>query len=134
MKIIIIKITSFLIAFLVLLSTFSFTVDTHYCGNTLVSVSYTSQSEVCENDINGDFSVKMKNCCSIEIQKIEGQDELQVHASQKLETTRQQLTTDQFTSYGCTCIEQSFKHLYCKDAFLTNPPINYQVLYQSFLI
>lgn len=134
MKIIITKIASFSLAFLVLFSTFSFSVDSHYCGNTLIDISYVSDAKVCKSEMKDNFSIKMKDCCSIEIQKVEGQDELQIHYSKELETTKQQLKLTQLISYGFIFIEESSKHIFYKDFSSIGIPINYQVLYQSFLI
>ena len=88
------KITSFLIAFLVLFSTFSFTVDRHYCEGSLIAISYTGEVEVCKSDTKDGFSIKIKGCCSNEVHTIEGQDELQIHASKKLATKEQFVAAD----------------------------------------
>ncbi len=50
MKQILHKIASIFLAVIVLFSTFSFTVDSHYCGNTLVDSSIFSKAESCGMD------------------------------------------------------------------------------------
>tara|TARA_R110002033_G_scaffold155892_1_gene192145 strand:+ start:131 stop:289 length:159 start_codon:yes stop_codon:yes gene_type:complete len=45
------KIASFLMALLVLFSTFSFTVDKHFCGNTLVDTAVFGKGEsLCDGN------------------------------------------------------------------------------------
>ncbi|TDQ32860.1 HYC_CC_PP family protein [Zeaxanthinibacter enoshimensis] len=62
------KISALSLALLVLFSTFSFTVDFHYCGNHLMDVAFMSQVEACsmEPDIPaspGDCVAK-NTCCT----------------------------------------------------------------------
>ena len=78
MKEFLVKISSFLLAFLVLISTFSFTVDSHYCGDFLIEVSFTGETECCGMKMDTTSKIKKKNCCKHEVQKIEGQDELKL--------------------------------------------------------
>lgn len=76
------KVLSFLMAFVVLFSTMSFTVDMHYCGNTLIDTAVFKQAETCgmkmESPSTKDCSITKKNCCSNEQISIDGQDELQL--------------------------------------------------------
>lgn len=75
------KIMSFSLAILVLLSTFSFTVEKHYCGSILVDVSLFSEAKDCgmkmmEVSENSETEVKRKSCCKDEVTFIKGQDNL----------------------------------------------------------
>ena len=77
------KITSFLMAIVVLFSTMSFTIDMHYCGNTLVDTAIFKKAKTCgmemQKAIQGTTcSITKKNCCSDKQISIEGQDELQI--------------------------------------------------------
>ena len=77
------KTTSMLMAFVVLLSTMSFTVDMHYCGGTLVDTSVFSKAHSCgmemqKTDSTSDCSITKKNCCNDEQLVVDGQDELQL--------------------------------------------------------
>ena len=76
------KILSIAMAFVVLLSTLSFTISKHYCGDTLVDTSLFSKAKSCgmqmQNSSNKDCSIIKKNCCSEEQQLIEGQDNLKL--------------------------------------------------------
>ena len=77
------KITSILMAFVVLLSTMSFTIDMHYCGDTLVDTAIFHKAKKCGMEVQGtsassECSIMKKNCCSNEQQFVDGQDELQL--------------------------------------------------------
>ena len=64
------KIMSLLMAFVVLFSTMSFTVDMHYCGDTLMDTAIFHKAETCgmemENPLTDGCSITKKNCCSDE--------------------------------------------------------------------
>ncbi|WP_299669601.1 hypothetical protein [uncultured Polaribacter sp.] len=134
MKRIITKITSLLLAFLVLFSTFSFTVATHYCGDFIIAISFTGETEVCEDDMIDELSIKMKDCCSEEIQKIEGQDELQVNSSEKFDFKKQQFVTAFFISYKDVFVKTENNKWVYTDFSPPDILFNHQVSYQSFLI
>jgi len=76
------KIFSPLLAFLVLFSTLSFTVDKHYCGNSLVDVAVFSSTKGCgmENTVNTDCpdTSLQKKCCDDEEISFQGQKEITV--------------------------------------------------------
>lgn len=76
------KIMSLSLAFVVLFSTMSFTVNMHYCGDTLVATAIFIEAETCGMEMDttttDDCSVKKKNCCSKKQVVIEGQDELKI--------------------------------------------------------
>jgi hypothetical protein len=72
-----------LMAFVVLFSTMSFTIDMHYCGDTLVDTSVFGKAHSCgmemkKTDSTSDRSIAKKNCCNDEQIAIEGQDELKI--------------------------------------------------------
>ncbi len=76
------KIASFLMALLVLFSTFSFTVDKHFCGNTLVDTAVFGKGSTCVMEMpnssftSDDCSIASKNCCHDEKVLVCGQDDL----------------------------------------------------------
>ncbi|QLE02803.1 hypothetical protein HX109_14965 [Galbibacter sp. BG1] len=80
MKIFFSKIVSCLMALVVLLSTTSFTVDMHYCGNDLVDVALLKPAENCGMEMQDSSSdeekVAKSNCCTDEHIVVEGQKEL----------------------------------------------------------
>lgn len=76
------KISALLMAFVVLMSTMSFTMHMHYCGATLVDTSYFIEAETCGMDMtqpantSTDCAPIKKNCCTDKELTLEGQDEL----------------------------------------------------------
>ena len=70
------KIFSTVLSLIILLSTFSFTVDKHYCGDFLVNTSLFTKAEGCGMDMqktvseDGCETIK-KNCCKNETTYIE---------------------------------------------------------------
>ncbi|MEH6537250.1 MAG: hypothetical protein V7719_12705 [Psychroserpens sp.] len=76
------KILSLLMAFVVLFSTMSFTVDMHYCGDTLVETAVFHKAKGCgmemANPSAEGCAITKKNCCNDEQLVVDGQDELQL--------------------------------------------------------
>lgn len=77
------KIFSVVMALIVLCSTVSFTVQTHFCGNRLVAMSVFKKAATCgmEQEIEStpnSCKYSKKSCCSDEQVIIEGQDQLHV--------------------------------------------------------
>ena len=81
------KTASFLMALVVLFSTMSFTMSSHYCGDSLVDSSIFSNLKSCgmESETtaidslkSSDCSITKKGCCSEETEIVKGQDELQL--------------------------------------------------------
>ena len=67
-----------LLALMVLLSTFSFTVDKHFCGKLLVDAAVFSEAHSCGMDMENDAMAGMDedSCCKDQKIQIDGQDEL----------------------------------------------------------
>ena len=76
------KISSFLMAIVVLFSTMSFTINMHYCGDTLVETAIFHKAKGCgmemEKPSTEGCAITKKNCCDDKQLAIEGQDELQM--------------------------------------------------------
>ena len=77
------KITSVFMAFVVLLSTMSFTIDMHYCGDTLVDTAIFKKAKTCGMEMQkttstSECSITKKDCCKEEQIVVEGQDELKI--------------------------------------------------------
>jgi hypothetical protein len=134
MKQIFIKISSFALAFLVLFSTFSFTVEKHYCGDFLVDVSFTGETEGCLMEMEKASQFTKKKCCKDVVQKFEGQDELQLSNFDKISFEKQQFLAAFILSYKDFFSEYQTVRVALKD--FPSPEIhqNYQVIYQLFLI
>ncbi|WOD44168.1 HYC_CC_PP family protein [Hwangdonia lutea] len=77
------KIASLAMAFVVLFSTMSFTLNMHYCGDTLVETAIFSKAKGCGMDMEkpstDGCSIVKKNCCDDKQLIVDGQDELQLH-------------------------------------------------------
>ena len=134
MKKLVQKIASLLMAFVVLLSTMSFTIKKHYCGGFLVDVSVFGDVEKCNMDSGLSKSVIMKNCCKDEIHYIEGQDKLQKENIPSLSFEQQKLFVAFVFSYQSICLDYKKEQSLYKD--FSPPDLNrdIQVLYQTFLI
>lgn len=82
MKKILHKILSLLMAFVVLFSTMSFTIDMHYCGDSLVETAIFQKVKGCgmemQNPSTQGCSITKKNCCTNKHLTQNGQDELQL--------------------------------------------------------
>ena len=76
------KILSLFMAFVVLFSTTSFTVNMHYCGGTLVETAIFQKAKGCGVEMDKPSTegcaITKKNCCDDEQLAFEGQDELQL--------------------------------------------------------
>lgn len=82
------KIVSAILAILVLFSTFSFTVEKHFCGEFLMDISFTGDIEKCEMDHSKEIK---SNCCKDEVVKVEGQDVLHQQVIQDYDFKTQQV-------------------------------------------
>ncbi len=69
-------------AFVVLFSTMSFTLNMHYCGDTLVETAVFQKAKGCgmemQNPSTEGCAIIKKNCCNDEQLVVDGQDELQL--------------------------------------------------------
>jgi hypothetical protein len=84
MKQILHKTTSILMALVVLFTTTSFTVDMHYCGDTLVDTAIFYKVKTCGMEMKKPSakgcSITKKECCSDKQFVVDGQNELQLSA------------------------------------------------------
>ena len=70
-------------SFVVLFSTMSFTIDMHYCGDTLVETAIFHKAKGCGMEMdatsnNSECSIVKKNCCKEEQIVVKGQKELKI--------------------------------------------------------
>ena len=95
------KSVSTVLALLVLVSTFSFTIDKHFCGNLLVDHAIFSKATSCGMDIpshSGTDSMDQDNCCRNQNISVDGQDELNI-SFQTLDLNKQLFLTAFTYSY-----------------------------------
>lgn len=126
------KIASFLLALLVLFSTFSFTVEKHYCGDSLMDVSFMGNADDCGMEMQK-IAAK-KNCCKDEIHQIKGQDQLRQTQVDDFNFEKQQFLAAFYIAFNDLFTAEKSKNTNYKDFSPPDFPIDYQVLYQSFLI
>ncbi|WCO01289.1 HYC_CC_PP family protein [Psychroserpens ponticola] len=138
MKKIFYKISSFSMALLVLLSTVSFTIDSHYCGNTLVDSTIFGSAETCGMEVKEKPSTKecditKKDCCSDEQFIVDGQDNLKT-SFDKLEKEQQLFVAAFIYTYINLFTESETENDTFRD--YSPPPLvrDIQVLDQTFLI
>ena len=95
------KSVSVLMAFLLLLSTLSLTVEKHFCGDVLVDVAIFLESEKCAMEAFEvtQETITKKPCCKDEIDIIQGQDEMVTKTSDDLNIFQQQLLLAYSISY-----------------------------------
>jgi hypothetical protein len=96
------KISSFSLALLVMLSTVSFTVEKHFCGNVLVDVAVFSEAKDCSGNVSSDTektTMKKKSCCKDEVNVMEGQDELKVRSFDDIQFEQQLFLASYVYSY-----------------------------------
>lgn len=121
-----------LLAFLVLFSTVSFTIEKHFCGNVLVDVSMFVEADKCAMEAME--ILQKKTCCKDEIDVVLGQDELSLSPFDDLDFEQQQFVTA-FTHTYLNGIEslpkQTISH---KDYSPPNLIADIQVLDQVFII
>jgi len=123
-------------ALLVLISTVSFTVEKHYCGDVLVDVSLFSEAQKCgmealEMQMS---SITKKSCCKDTVDIVKGQDELSFKTFNDLDFNQQLFLVSFSYSYinlfeGLS--EQIIPH---KDYSPPNLIQDIQVLDQVFII
>ncbi len=105
MKEVLHKISSILMALLVLFSSFSFTVHKHMCGNEVADVSYMvaadscgMEMDVCENNNSFEQKIEKESCCKDVSEVIEGNSNEQ-QALQNLEIQQVQFVAAFIDSY-----------------------------------
>jgi hypothetical protein len=137
-KKIVFKILSIFLAFLVLFSSFSFTVYEHYCGGDLVDSSVFLKAKSCTLEMekyspNEDCTNQNDKCCSDLVIQIEGQDEL------KSLTTNLNFYQQVFNSSFYHSSSSLFEGIISDNIPFKNysPPVvnnDFMVLFQTFLI
>ena len=104
-------------ALLLLMSTVSFTVEKHYCGDTLVDVAVFSDVNKCGMEAmpNEQTTITKKSCCKDLIDIIEGQDQLTIKTFDDLDIDQQQFLLSYVHSFErlYTCLpKQSIPNFY----------------------
>ncbi len=118
-------------ACLVLLSTVSFTVEKHYCGDTLIDSAVFTEVQGCGMEMS---STDKKQCCKDELEVVKGQDKLKLSKFEELPLIHKVF----ITSFVCSILDLSetvdkeiIPH---KDYSPPNLVADIQVLDQVFII
>ena len=70
-------------AVIVLLSTFTFSISKHFCGDHLVEIAVFSELQGCGMEMNMHAITSIeKTCCTNDVVKVDGQDELKIQFDQ----------------------------------------------------
>ncbi len=126
------KVFSFLLAFLVLFSTLSFTVEKHYCGDVLIDVAIFTDSDKCGMETME--MLQKKSCCKDEVDVVKGQDELKFSSFEDLSFENQQFISSFILVYVNLFEGLSQQIIPHKDYSPPNLVTDIQVLDQVFLI
>ena len=125
------KIFSMLMAFLVLFSTVSFTVEKHFCGDNLIDTAVFTKVQVCGMEMS---SSEKKQCCKDELEVIKGQDKLKLSKFEELPVHHQELTAS-FAHSFLNLFESIDKEIVPhKDYSPPNLVADLQVLDQVYII
>lgn len=124
---------SVVLSLLVLFSTLSFTVEKHFCGDTLVDVAVFSEAKKCGMQMDADSTMK-KHCCKDEVELIQGQDELKTTSFSHLDVEQQKFLVAYVYSYATLLEYLPKRAIPHKDYAPPNLVTDIQLLDQVFLI
>jgi len=139
------KVGSIILAFIVLFSSFSFTIHKHMCGDVLVTTSYFVEADSCEMAVNKcenecedeNSNAILENnehefCCNDLVESIQGNDNNQ-QARESLELSQVQFLVAYVASYKTLLNEAQITPVFNE----YSPPLvvkDIQVLHDTFLI
>jgi hypothetical protein len=117
-------------AFVVLFSTMSFTIDMHYCGDNLVETAVFHKAKGCGMEMQKPSSegcaITKKSCCNDEQFVVDGQDELQLQVDTI--SFEQQLFITSFVYTYRNLFEGSDKNIASYEDYI--PPLVIRQLYK----
>jgi hypothetical protein len=124
---------SFLMAFVVLFSTLSFTIESHYCGDHLIDTAVFTKAKVCGgNTADKDFA--MRSRCKHEVDVIKGEDKLKLNTFDDLDIQHQLFLASFTYSYASLFITLPKQVVLHKEYAPPNLIFDIQVLDETFLI
>lgn len=130
------KTVSLLMALLVLFSTVSFTIEKHFCGDTLIDVAVFAEANKCMMEvveIEQATTIKM-DCCKDEMELVKGQDILKLTKFDDLHFDQQFLLTSLIYSYNNLFLGLNKQIIPHKNYSPPNLVTDIQVLDQVFTI
>ncbi len=129
------RIVSTILSFLVLLSTMSFTVEKHFCGDTLVDVAVFTKAKTCCGDTsNSADEITKDSCCKNEIDLVEGLSDLPVKTFDDLDLDQQKVLIA--FAYSYINLYESLPKRIVPHRDYSPPPLieDIQVLNETYLI
>ncbi|WP_188458818.1 HYC_CC_PP family protein [Psychroflexus planctonicus] len=131
-------IASLLLAVLVLFSTQSFSINTHYCGNILVDKAIMKPAKKCamhseQSQSKHEHENEKDECCDDEVDLIEGQDQLKIQSTDFELPHPIFVEAFVFTFFSTSSFETEVNTTIYEDP----PPLlqrDFQTFYQVFLI
>ena len=128
------KVFSVTLSIIVLFSTLSFTVEKHYCGETLIDTAIFSELKKCGSmDSNGMVYVK-KTCCKDIVDIFEGQDDLKIYDFENIDEILEITVVNYLFSYSKLFESLPKQIIPNKDYSPPNIIQDIQVLDETFLI
>lgn len=120
-------------AFVVLFSTLSFTVESHYCGSRLVDTAVFTKLKSCIAEMENKTPIK-KGCCKDEVAVVKGQDELKLNSFDDLKFEQQLFLTALVSAYRTLYVSLPKQIIPHKEYSPPNLIYDIQVLDETFLI
>ena len=126
-------------AFLVMFSTMSFTINMHYCGDRLVDTAFFHKAKGCGMEMDESIpvsgnSILKKGCCTETHITVKGQDELKLNSFDKLKFKQQVIISAFIVSFSNIFQNLPLQIVPHKDYSPPNLFADIQVLDQVFLI
>lgn len=120
-------------AFVVMFSTLSFTVESHYCGTNLIDTAVFSKVKNCGMESSAETLMK-KGCCKDEVVVVEGQDQLNIITFDDLKLSQQFIFTSFVYSYAALFISLPKQVMSHSDYAPPNLIFDIQLLDDVFII
>ncbi|WP_179343909.1 HYC_CC_PP family protein [Winogradskyella ursingii] len=127
------RITSLILSVMVVFSTFSFTVEKHYCGDSLVDMSVFSEVQKCGMDLSEAVALD-KSCCKDEVDVVKGQDDLKITTEKELSSSQVVFFKSFVFSFEALFESLSKQIIPHKDYSAPNLVAEIHVLHETFLI
>lgn len=123
-------------ALMVLLSTLSFTIEKHFCGDTLIDVALFSEAENCGMAIESPAvnSMEKKQCCHDKLIVVKGQDQLKKSSLEEFQLNQQPLFSTLIYSYFNLLEYLPLQIILHKDYYPPHLVADIQVWQQVFII
>ena len=129
-------------ALFVIISTLSFSIEKHYCGDKLVAVGIFTEARKCgsdepaapRKDRDQDRLFIQASCCKDTVDLFEGQDELSIQKAQVFKVNQKVFFLSFAAVFGGSYLQQSTRHNRLESY---TPPLfskDIQLLHEVFLI